>query len=156
MSKAEHQYRKRNIPEEIIRLTKLMEAARIRVKVGDFMTTLYEEEEAGEKNKMLKQKKLHDDHYNAVILYIETKIAAWTQFINYEKDENILDRINETMDDWLQKGWLYLGQENINAESKNAIEEFHMFKTLLTRIPNKPKKPTRRGGKKHKKNKQSE
>ena len=82
---------------------------------------------------------------------MEIKIMAWNQFINYAKDENMLDRINESMDNWLQKGWLYFGQEHIQSESKNAMDEFKMFKFMMTSIPNKTKKPRRRGGKKHKK-----
>jgi len=156
MNKAEHKYRTSFIEPEINRLIQLIKAARSRVKMGDFLADIYPDEMVEEKAQMKNQKKTHDDHYTAVIKYMETKIQCWRQFINYEKDENILDLLNETMDDWLQKGWLYLGQKHIKEESESAIEEFNMFKKLLNLIPTKPKKPkkpTRRGGKKHKKNK---
>ena len=155
MNKQEHKFRIPFVRTEINRLIQLLKAARIKVKTGNFLADIYPDGMAEEKTKMLEQKKIHDEHYTAVILYMETKIRAWQQFINYEKDENILDKLNETMDEWLQKGWHYFGQKHIVEESKNAIDEYNMFKKLLNQIPNKPKKPRRRGGKKHKKNKES-
>tara|TARA_R100000541_G_scaffold21294_1_gene31236 strand:+ start:705 stop:1148 length:444 start_codon:yes stop_codon:yes gene_type:complete len=122
--------------QEISRLNKLLVDSQIKILI-------------------LKRKgKEEEEFYTSLIKYLTIKITAWEQFINYEKDENILDQINEAMDAWLQKGWLYFGQEHLKEESENAMEEYRMFQHILTSIPNKPKKPKkprRRGGKKHKK-----
>ena len=134
---------------EIKRLTALKESTKTRFKQNSVALSV--QEVVFGKAKILQKKKVQEDYYNAVNKHIQVKIIAWEQFINYAKDENILDRLNESMDEWLQKSWLYLGQEDIQEESKNAIDEFAMFKRLLTQVPNKTKKPRRRGGKKHKK-----
>ena len=158
MDKNIHAFKLPSCEAEVNRLTELLEHAKNKIKVGDFLATFYPESEDGEPE-MLQQKNIHDDYYTAVIKYMEIKVMAWQQFINYEKDENMLDLINESMDEWLQKGWLYFGQEDIKKQSEEAILEFKMFKVMLTQIPNKPKKPKkprRRGGKKHKKNKKDE
>ena len=75
-------------------------------------------------------------------------IKAWEQIRNNRKDKNILDKINEALDDYLQAGWEHCGQANIVSQSNNAKEEYNMFKFILSRTKNKP---CRRGGKKHKK-----
>ena len=143
--------------EEITRLGGLMSGAKAKIMMGQMLLGIYdiqaEDKERAEafNKEILPQAKIHDDFYKAVIFYMEVKIKAWQQVINKQKDENMLDQINEAMDDWLQKGWLYFGQSQIKEDSEDAKMEFQMFKVVLERTPTKPKKPTRRGGKKHKK-----
>lgn len=88
------------------------------------------------------------NNHNAVIKWLDVKIKAWNQLINKSKDKKLIDEINVALDEWLQASWHYLGQENIKEDSKNAKDEFEMFKRLLAITPNKK---TRRGGKKHRK-----
>ena len=148
--------------EEIARLTTAKSKAQDKIILGRMLQGVYTlqagwlgadavERAEGFCRVLEPKAKLHDDYYNALILYMEVKIKAWQQVINKQKDENMLDQINEAMDDWLQKGWLYFGQDKIKQESEDAKMEFQMFKVVLGRTPTKPKKPTRRGGKKHKK-----
>ena len=95
-----------------------------------------------------------DKYYKKVAYLLDIKITIWTQIIERAKNPNMLEVFNEAFDDFLQASWA-LGQENIKEETEHALEEYKMFKLLLSQIPDKKKK-TRRGGKKHKKNKQEE
>tara|TARA_R110001592_G_scaffold4008_4_gene22669 strand:- start:2256 stop:2750 length:495 start_codon:yes stop_codon:yes gene_type:complete len=143
--------------EEITRLGGLMADAKAKIAMGQMLQGIYniqaeDKERAEAFNQEIQPKvKLHDDFYEAVIILMEVKIQAFKQAINRQKDENMLDQINEAMDDWLQKAWLYFGQAQIKQQSEEAKLEFQMFKVVMGRTPTKPKKPTRRGGKKHKK-----
>jgi len=94
------------------------------------------------------QEKIVNTYYDATDNWLKVQIKAWNQILNNKKDKNMLDQINEALDDWLQSAWSYLGQENLEEESRIAKEGYIVFKTLLERTPNKK---TRRGGKKHKK-----
>ena len=147
MNKNLHATKIPSAKKEINRLTALLETPNAGLRKSAYLLTLL----PAPTEQMVKQ----DNYHKAVIKLINTKIMAWEQFVNYEKNENILDLINETMDEWLQTGWLYFGQDKLKEESEDAIDEYQMFKILLSQIPNKPKKPRRRGGKKHKKKKQS-
>jgi len=98
---------------------------------------------------------IQDKYYKKVAYLLDIKITIWTQIIERAKNPNMLDIFNEAFDEFLQTGWEYMGQENIEEETKDAKDEYKMFKLLLSQIPDKKKK-TRRGGKKHKKNKQAE
>jgi len=89
-----------------------------------------------------------ENHHNAVIKWLDVKIKAWKQIANKNKDKKLIDEINEALDEWLQTSWDYIGQEHIEEDSRNAKDEFEMFKKLLEITPNKK---TRRGGKKHRK-----
>jgi len=103
-----------------------------------------------------KNKKIAGDKYNKKTIYfLNVKITIWTQIIERAKNPNMLDIFNDAFNEFLQAGWEYLGQEQIEFQSKEAKDEYKMFKLLLSQIPDKKKK-TRRGGKKHKKNKQAE
>jgi len=104
-------------------------------------------------NALLPKVKLTKPYNIAVVSFMDTKIKAWEQIINKQKDANMLDKLNEAIDNYVQNLWLYHGQANIKEDSEDAMDDFKMFKLLLGKTPTKPKKPTRRGGKKHKKNK---
>ena len=102
-----------------------------------------------------KNKKIAGDKYNKKTIYfLNVKITIWRQIIERAKNPKMLDIFNEAFDEFLQAGWEYLGQDLIELQTKEAKEEYKMFKLLLSQIPDKTKK-TRRGGKKHKKNKQA-
>jgi len=98
---------------------------------------------------------IQDKYYKKVAYLLDIKITIWTQIIERAKNPKMLDIFNEAFDEFLQASWSYMGQENIEEETKDAKDEYKMFKLLLSQIPDKKKK-TRRGGKKHKKNKQAE
>ena len=100
------------------------------------------------KDKIDNQRRLIIAHYDTTQRWCDVKIKAWDQILNNSKDKNMLDKINEAMDEWLQASWAYLGQADIIEESKNAKDEYDMFKIILATVKNKP---CRRGGKKHKK-----
>ena len=96
-----------------------------------------------------------NNYYEKCIAILDLKITIWTQIIERKKNPKMLDLFNETFNEFLQAGWEYLGQEDIELQSKEAIDEYKMFKLLLSQTPDIVKK-TRRGGKKHKKkNKQA-
>ena len=91
-----------------------------------------------------------DEYYQALFKFLNQKILFFNQYKNKKFDKDMLIKLQEYMDEWLNSGWNYLGQENIEADSKNAKDEFEFFKTIITAYETKNKK-TRRGGKKHKK-----
>jgi hypothetical protein len=110
---------------------------------------LFADDQEAQNNKIAMNK------YNKKTIYfLNVKITIWTQIIERAKNPNMLDIFNDAFNEFLQAGWEYLGQEQIELQSKEAKEEYKMFKLLLSQIPDKKKK-TRRGGKKHKKNKQA-
>lgn len=118
-------------------------------QMGEFFGVKPTTEEYNEKSKNLIKFLKKSKHLCNV------KQVAWKQIVEQEKNPNMLNIINEAIDEFLQAAWSHCGQDNIEDESKHAIEEFDMFKRLLNVTPDKTKK-TRRGGKKHKKNKQAE
>jgi|TARA_R110001606_G_scaffold27393_2_gene87534 hypothetical protein len=111
------------------------------------------QDELAKVNTLIPKIKQGQQFHMAVVSFMETKIKAWQQIINKQKDANMLDKLNEAIDNYVQNLWLYHGQANIKEDSEDAMDDFKMFKLLLGKTPTKPKKPTRRGGKKHKKNK---
>ena len=147
------------INEEIGRLERLresqndlFEAKMMPVRLASMLGILPEKQ---------KEDKLQiEKFYKASDVFIVHKIDYWKQYLSGEMKSDMLEKMNETMTEWLELGWAYLGQEGIEEESKLAKEEFEMFKRMISckdiKIvePEKPaKKKTRRAGKRHKKNK---
>lgn len=64
-----------------------------------------------------------------------------------------MDTMIEAMNDWLLSGWAYFGMEEHTQQAKDAKDEFEFYKTMTSRcgVIQDKKKPTRRGGKKHRK-----
>ena len=146
-----------SIDDEIARIIKLKKKMNIhresrlkQIKIAQTMTELlYNKVEMKiYKDKIAETKLLVNAHYDTTQRWCDIKIKAWRQIFDNRKDKNMLDKINEAMDEWLQSSWSYFGQSDIIEESKNAKDEYEMFKIILANVKNKP---TRRGGKKHKK-----
>lgn len=97
------------------------------------------------------KEKVIERYYKSVEMFMRCKIKFWEQFNAHQLDANILEKINETMTDFLEAGWEYLGQADIREESERAKDEYDMFKKMFDTGGRKIKKKTRRGGKNHKK-----
>ena len=145
------------IAEEIVRLEKLKESMEKTYKEKKLMASMLHMVRMHTHDKspfaaFEEKEKDTNNYYEKTVIWLDTKIKAWGQVLNKRKDKNMLDKINEAMDEWLQASWIYLGQENIVQESKAAKEEYEVFQIVLC-LTIKNNKPTRRGGKKHKKKK---
>ena len=78
-----------------------------------------------------------DNYYKALDKYLHAKVLFWTAVIDRNMKKDMKDKIQETMTEWLEMGWKYLGQEHIKKDSENAIEEFEFIKTLCERYISK-------------------
>lgn len=157
MSDEKHNWICGHAIEEINRLRALKEkqkeAYSVRRKMKGLVEFIGDEIPINSQAKELQTRQMN--YYDKCIAILDLKITIWTQIIEREKNPKMLDLFNETFNEFLQAGWEYLGQEDIEQQSKDALDEYKMFKLLLSQIPDKIKK-TRRGGKKHKKkNKQA-
>ena len=144
------------VAEEIVRLEKLKESTNDTQKEKQEMASILHTVRTAipllsvHFAAFIEKEKDTNNYYEKTVIWLDTKIKAWGQVLNKRKDKNMLDKINEAMDEWLQASWIYFGQGNIVEESKTAKEEYEVFKIVLGLTKNKP---TRRGGKKHKKKK---
>ena len=87
-------------------------------------------------------------YYKISEKYLNQKLRFWGQMKNGMMDANMLVTLQEMLTEWLEAGWKYLGMDNIKSDSKNAKDEYEMMKKVCLNTPVKPKKKTRRGGKK--------
>ena len=135
------------INNEIARLETLMKQSK----------DIYETKQSMSKFRMLcklvspeQEKKIeeHTKHFQTTKAFTELKINFWKQYLTKKVRPTILEELNASMTEWLEAGWAYLGQEDIQAQSENAKQEYQMFKIMFSRCE---KKKTRRGGKKHRK-----
>ncbi len=96
---------------------------------------------------------LSNEYYKTAFIYLDKKIEFFNYLKNKEFPKNFIDTMNETMNDWLLSGWAYLGMEEHNKQAKDAKNEFEFYKIMISRcgVIQDKKKPTRRGGKKHRK-----
>jgi len=94
---------------------------------------------------------LSNEYYKTAFIYLDKKIEFFNYLKNKEFPKNFIDTMNETMNDWLLSGWAYLGMEEHNKQAKDAKNEFEFYKIMISRcgVIQDKKKPTRRGGKKH-------
>ncbi len=92
----------------------------------------------------------HTKHFQTTKAFTELKISFWKQYLTKKVRPTMLEELNASMTEWLEAGWAYLGQEDIQAQSENAKQEYQMFKIMFSRCEQQKKK-TRRGGKKHRK-----
>jgi len=102
----------------------------------------------------LKEKfNLGNEYYKNAIIYLDKKIEFFNYFKNKGFPKNFINTMNETMNDWLLSGWAYFGMEEHNKQAKDAKDEFEFYKAIISRsgVIQDKKKPTRRGGKKHRK-----
>jgi len=96
---------------------------------------------------------ISNEYYKNVFVYLDKKIEFLNYFKNKEFPKNFIDTMNEAMNDWLLSGWAYLGMEEHNKQAKDAKDEFQFYKRVISScgVIQDKKKPTRRGGKKHRK-----
>jgi len=96
---------------------------------------------------------LSNEYYKTAFIYLDKKIEFFNYLKNKEFPKNFIDTMNETMNDWLLSGWAYFGMEEHNKQAKDAKDEFEFYKAIISRsgVIQDKKKPTRRGGKKHRK-----
>tara|TARA_R110001632_G_scaffold99743_1_gene206584 strand:- start:412 stop:891 length:480 start_codon:yes stop_codon:yes gene_type:complete len=136
---------------EIARIEKLREDARdtnmskslrlmMLVAVGAELT-----DEHKKKNEVM------NEYYRSVEAHLTQKIKVWEQIEVRLVDANLMDKLNETMTEWLEATWAYFGMEDVRKDSDGAMEEYKMFKDTVREICEVKKKKTRRAGKKHKK-----
>mgnify|MGYP003672029953 CR=1 FL=1 len=87
-------------------------------------------------------------YYETLDLFLAQKLRLWGQIKNEMLDANMLEKLQETMTDYLDACWKYMGMERLAEDTETSKAEFDMFKRLCAYFPIKPKKKTRRGGKK--------
>jgi len=103
----------------------------------------------------LKEKvNISNEYYKNAFVYLDKKIEFFNYYKNNEFPKNFIDTMNEAMNDWLLSGWAYLGMEEHNKQAVDAKNEFQFYKRVISScgVIQDKKKPTRRGGKKHRKN----
>ncbi len=73
-----------------------------------------------------------ENYYAALDKHLQNKIDFWDGCIRGEIPENFLSKFQEDMTEWLETGWAYLGQENIEKESEEAKVEFALVKQICS------------------------
>jgi hypothetical protein len=140
------------INSEIARLESLRASQRETIETKLMMINFLEM--MGKITDEQKQKKeVVENFYKCSDTHITHKIKFWTQYKTGEMEADMLTKMNETMTEWIESGWAYLGMEDFKEQSDNVKDEYNMFKVMFERckIKEPVKKKTRRGGKKHKK-----
>lgn len=136
---------------EIARLEKLREDARDTNMSKSLRLMMLVRLGAGLTDEDDKKNDVMCEYYRSVDAHLTHKIKVWEQIEVRLVDANLLDKLNETMTEWLEASWAYFGMENVREESDGAMEEYKMFKDTVREICEVKKKKTRRAGKKHKK-----
>jgi len=83
-----------------------------------------------------------ENYYNALDNYLKYKIEFWDGCIQSEIHPYLLPKLQETMAEWLETGWAYLGQEKIKQQGDDAKTEFKFMKIMCNHY--KPKTKSRR------------
>lgn len=92
------------------------------------------------------------EYYRSVEAHLTQRIKFWEQIEVRLVDADLLEKLNETMTEWLEATWAYFGMEDMRKEGDDAMTEYKMFKDMVELCCEvKKKKKTRRAGKKHKK-----
>ena len=81
-----------------------------------------------------------DNHYKALDRYLHAKIQFWSDVIDGKMRVGMKEKLQETLTEWLEMSWAYLGQEEIKEDSENAIEEFDFMKTICEHYTPKKQK----------------
>ena len=80
-----------------------------------------------------------ENYYNASDNYLKYKIEFWDGCIQSEIHPYLLPKLQETMAEWLETGWAYLGQEDIKQQSDDAKDEFKFMKRVCNHLTPKHK-----------------
>ena len=93
------------------------------------------------------------EYYENALKLLNIKIEFWNYLKKKEFPKNFIEIMNEGLNDWLMTAWAHLGMQEHKQQGDKAIQEFEFFKTMINRydVIQDKKKPTRRGGKKHRK-----
>tara|TARA_R100000900_G_scaffold65304_1_gene52014 strand:+ start:427 stop:891 length:465 start_codon:yes stop_codon:yes gene_type:complete len=81
-----------------------------------------------------------DNYYKALDKYLHAKIMFWTGAIDRNMKKGMKEKLQETMAEWLETGWAYLGQEHIEEESDAAKKEFEFMKIMCEQYTPKRQK----------------
>jgi len=97
---------------------------------------------------------LMKEYYINLFKFLDKKIEFFNYYKNNEFPKNFIDTMNEALNDWLLSGWAYIGMKEHTQQAKDAKDEFEFYKRVISfcGVIQDKKKPTRRGGKKHRKN----
>jgi len=97
---------------------------------------------------------LMKEYYKNLFKFLDKKIEFFNYYKNNEFPKNFIDTMNEALNDWLLSGWAYIGMKEHTQQAKDAKDEFEFYKRVISfcGVIQDKKKPTRRGGKKHRKN----
>ena len=77
--------------------------------------------------------KVRKTFYMCTDVHLVHKIKFWKQYQTREMEANMLTKMNETMTEWIEAGWEFLGQADIKEKSEDAKEEYNMFKVMFER-----------------------
>lgn len=81
-----------------------------------------------------------ENYYIALDKHLQTKINFWKGCIDGKIPSNLLPEIQESMIEWLETGWKFLGQKNIKNDSEKAKDEFAFMKLMCERLSEKKSK----------------
>ena len=123
------------------------------VEKNTFIMIAYLSSNDEEKNKIMLKKKDFDEYYENAFTFLDIKIEFFNYVKRKEFPKNFIEVMNEKLNDWLLSGWKYLGMEEHKKQADDAKTEFEFYKAMINRcgVIQYKKKPTRRGGKKHRK-----
>ena len=92
------------------------------------------------------------DYYKKLINYVEVKIMFWNGVKNKEIPNDMLEKLNEALSEWLDASWVYFGMKEMKSEGDRAKEEYEFFKQICLIVPKKNKKScNRKNNKKNRK-----
>jgi hypothetical protein len=77
--------------------------------------------------------KVRKTFYMCTDVHLVHKIKFWKQYQTREMEANMLTKMNETMTEWIEAGWEFLGQADIKQKSEEVKEEYNMFKVMFER-----------------------
>jgi len=89
-----------------------------------------------------------ENYYNALDNYLKYKIEFWDGCIQGVIQPYLLPKLQETMTEWLDTGWSYLGQEKIKQQGDDAKNEFKFMKTMCNYYKPKEHESRRNSAKK--------
>jgi len=96
---------------------------------------------------------LMKEYFKNLFKFLDKKIEFFNYYKNNEFPKNFIDTMNEALNDWLLSVWAYIGMKEHKKQAKYAKDEFEFYKRVISLcgVIQDKKKPTRRGGKKHRK-----
>jgi len=81
-----------------------------------------------------------DNYYKALDKYLHAKVMFWSGIIDRNMKKDMKEKLQETMAEWLEMSWKYLGQEHIKEDSESAKKEFMFMKEMCEQYTPKKQK----------------